>query len=472
MSKEKTQGEKLFEKLGFKFRDIGLEKPEDIEPAFDFAEGYKTFMDASKTENECVDTIQKMAEAKGYKAFDPDGHYEKGDKFYFINRGKMITLITMGEKKLNEGVRFNIAHIDSPRLDLKPVPLYEDGGMALLKTHYYGGIKKYQWGVMPLSMHGTVILKDGKTLRLNIGEKDEDPKFYITDLLPHLAMEQEKRRLSEGLKGEELNVVIGSLPYPDKELKDKFKLTVLKILNERYGMVEEDFLRADIALVPAYHATDIGLDASMVGAYGQDDKACAYPALMAAFDVAAPEYTTVTVLTDREEIGSVGNTGMSSEALDLLMEELCDIYGVKLREMYRNSVCVSSDVNSAFDPTFPDVFEKQNASILGRGPAIMKYTGHAGKAEASEASALLMARLIACMEKEGVIWQIGELGKVDIGGGGTIALFMADRNVDTVDMGVPVLAMHSPWELASKLDIYHTYKAFCAFYRAYGAHKP
>lgn len=465
MKKERTEAEKLQEDIGFEFKNIAFERPEDIKPAMEFAEGYKSFMNSAKTERECVEVIAGMAQDHGYKAFDSSKKYQAGDKIYFANKKKAITLITLGKEELSRGARFNVAHIDCPRLDLKPFPLYEDTEISYLKTHYYGGIRKYQWGVIPLSMHGTVITRSGHELKLSIGEKDDEPKFYISDLLPHLAMEQSKRPLSQGLKGEELNIIIGSLPYPDKEVKDKFKLMTLKILSDKYGMTEEDFLRAEIEMVPAYKACDIGLDRSLVAAYGQDDRVCAYPALMSALDITDPQKTTVTVFTDKEEIGSEGNTGMNSRFLDDLLEDLCETAGTKLRDLYRNSVCLSSDVNSVFDPTFQDVFEKQNASILGHGPAIMKYTGHGGKAGGSEASAETMAELIDCMERENVIWQIGELGKVDIGGGGTIAMYMADRDVDTVDIGVPVMAMHSPFELSSKLDIYHTYKAYRAFYR-------
>lgn len=465
MEKKITKGQKLKDKIAFEFKNIAMERPQDIGEAMGFCEGYKKFINSSKTERECVDTILKMAKKEGYEKFDPSKKYMPFDRFYYVNRKRMMILITLGKKDLTEGARFNVAHIDSPRLDLKPFPLYEDGDMALLKTHYYGGIRKYQWGVIPLSMHGVVMLKDGKTVTIKIGENDDEPRFVISDLLPHLAAQQSKRRLSEGLKGEELNIIVGSIPYPDKEVSGKFKLNILKLLNEKYGMSEKDFVRADIEMVPSYKACDIGLDRSMVGGYGQDDRVCAYTALMAAFDIKEPTYTSITVFTDKEEIGSQGNTGMSSRTLDNILNDLCENHGVKLRDFYRNSICLSSDVNSAFDPTFSDVFEKQNSSFLGRGPAIMKYTGHGGKSGGSEASAESMQEIIDCMEKEDVIWQIGEIGKVDAGGGGTIALFMASRDVDTVDVGVPVLSMHSPFELTSKLDIYHTYKAYIAFYR-------
>lgn len=463
--KEKSEGQKLQDKLTFQFKHIGQLRPEDIDAAAEFCEGYKTFMNSSKTERECVKTLEAMAKNEGYVPFDPTASYKSGDRFYFINRKKNVMLVTVGKKALDQGIRFNIAHIDSPRLDLKPNPLYENTEIAYFKTHYYGGIRKYQWGTTPLSMHGTVVLNDGSCVDISIGEKDDEPKFVVSDLLPHLSAQQNKRPLNEGLKGEELNIIIGNIPYHDDDVTEPYKLMALKLLNDKYGMTEKDFTRAEIEMVPAVKATDIGLDRSMVGAYGQDDKVCAYAAAMAAFNVKEPEHTTVTVFTDKEEIGSEGNTGMASRALDHFVEDLCDIFGVKARNVYRNSVCLSSDVNAAYDPTFPDVFEKNNSSFLGHGPVLTKYTGARGKSGSNDASAETMSRVIACMEKENVIWQIGELGKVDEGGGGTIALFMGDNDVDTVDLGVPVLAMHSPFEITSKLDIYHTFKAFCAFYR-------
>ena len=463
--KEKSEGQKLQDELSFSFEHIGKIRPEDIEPSIEFCEGYKTFMNSSKTERECVRTLEAMAKKEGYKLFDPKASYKSGDRFYYVNRKKNVMLVTVGKKPLDEGIKFNIAHIDSPRLDLKPNPLYENTEIAYFKTHYYGGIRKYQWGTTPLAMHGVVVLKDGSCVDICIGENDDEPKFVVSDLLPHLSAQQNKRPLSDGLKGEELNIIVGNIPYQDDDVTEPYKLMALKLLHDKYGMTEKDFTRAEIEMVPAVKAADIGLDRSLVGAYGQDDKVCAYAAVMAAFEIKEPEHTTVTVFTDKEEIGSEGNTGMASRALDHFVEDLCDIFGVKARNVYRNSICLSSDVNAAYDPTFADVFEKNNSSFLGHGPVLTKYTGARGKSGSNDASAETMGQIIACMEKENVIWQIGELGKVDEGGGGTIAKFMGDNDVDTVDLGVPVLAMHAPFEITSKLDIYHTYKAFCAFYR-------
>jgi len=463
--KKLTEAQKLEKQLGMEFEHIGKKRPEALEESMEFCEAYKVFLDAGKTERECVRFVEAAARKEGYKPFDREKKYKSGDRFYYVNREKCIILVTVGKKGLEEGARFNIAHIDSPRLDLKPNPLMEIDELAYFKTHYYGGIRKYQWGVTPLAMHGTVVLKDGRKIYLDLGEKPEDPRFMISDLLPHLGAKQNERPLKEGLRGEELNIIMGNYPMQGEDLKAPFKLMVLKLLNERYGITEADFMRAEIEMVPAAKASDIGIDRSMIGAYGHDDKVCAYTAFMAAFAVKKPEYTTVTVLTDKEEIGSEGNTGMASRFLDHFMQDLCEIGGVRVRDMYRKSVCLSSDVNAAYDPSFSDVFEKQNSSFLGHGPVITKYTGARGKSGSNDASAETMAMVIGCMERDGVIWQIGELGKVDEGGGGTIALFMGDMDVDTVDLGVPVLAMHAPYELVAKVDVYETYKAFCAFYR-------
>lgn len=461
---KKSEGAKLQEKLGFSFPHIGKKHAEDVKRAEKFAVGYKQFLDQGKTERECVAYAEKLVKRAGFVPFDRSFSYKAGDRAYFVNRGKNIMLITFGSQPLEEGVRFNIAHIDSPRLDLKPNPLYEKDELAYFKTHYYGGIRKYQWGTIPLAMHGVVVLKNGKTVELSLGEADNEPKFVVSDLLPHLSAKQNQRPLAEGLRGEELNIIVGSLPYQDEEVKEPFKLMALKALHDRYGMTEADFMRAEIEMVPATKASDVGVDSSLIGAYGQDDRVCAYTALMAAIDVKTPLHTTITVLTDKEEVGSDGNTGMASCALHHLMEDLCELSGVRSRDVYRKSICLSSDVNAAYDPTFADVFEKQNSCFLNHGPVLTKYTGSRGKGGSNDASAETMAAVIRCMDEADVLWQIGELGKVDEGGGGTIALFMGNRDVDTVDLGVPVLAMHSPFEVTSKLDVYETYRAFKAFY--------
>ena len=461
----KTEGQKLEEKLFFKPKHIAKDNPKDIEKAMEFAEGYKTFLDHSKIERECVSYNVALAEKAGYKPFSRGIKAKTGDKFYYVNRGKNLYLVTIGKKPLNEGIHFNIAHIDSPRIDLKPNPLYETEELAYFKTHYYGGIKKYQWTTIPLALHGRIMLADGKAIDVDFGEKPGDPVLVITDLLPHLGRAQGERKLNEGIKGEELNILLGSLPVDDKEVKEAFKLRVLSILHDKYGITEKDFMRSELTLVPAQKAVDVGLDSSMVGAYGQDDKVCAYTALMAEFDCKKPEYTSLTALVDKEEIGSTGNTGMESDALLHFVEDLAECEGERVRDILRNSICLSSDVNAAYDPTFPDVYEKQNSSFFNHGPVLTKYTGVRGKGGSNDASAETMQKVIGYMEDAGVAWQVGELGKVDEGGGGTIAMFMGNMDVDTVDLGVAVLSMHAPFELTAKLDVYYTYKAFLAFNR-------
>ena len=459
----KTEGQKLEEKLFFKPKHIAKDNPRDIEKAMAFAEGYKTFLDNSKIERECVSYSVALAEKAGYKPFTRGIKAKTGDKFYYVNRGKNLYLVTIGKKPLNEGIHFNIAHIDSPRIDLKPNPLYETDELAYFKTHYYGGIKKYQWTTIPLALHGRIMLADGKAIDVDFGEKPGDPVLVITDLLPHLGRAQGERKLNEGIKGEELNILLGSLPVDDKEVKEAFKLRVLSILHDKYGITEKDFMRSELTLVPAQKAVDVGLDSSMVGAYGQDDKVCAYTALMAEFDCKKPEYTSLTALVDKEEIGSTGNTGMESDALLHFVEDLAECEGERVRDILRNSICLSSDVNAAYDPTFPDVYEKQNSSFFNHGPVLTKYTGVRGKGGSNDASAETMQKVIGYMEDAGVAWQVGELGKVDEGGGGTIAMFMGNMDVDTVDLGVAVLSMHAPFELTAKLDVYYTYRAFLAF---------
>ena len=442
------------------YQDLTAAQREEMES---YCKRYAAFMDTCKTEREATAWATAQAEAHGFKPAVPGMDVKPGDKIYLNNRGKSFLIAVVGSESLAKGANICAAHVDSPRMDLKPNPLYEDSEIAFFKTHYYGGIKKYQWAVTPLALHGRVMLRDGRAIDLDLGEKPGDPVFVVSDLLPHLAQEQVKRTLADGIKGEELNVLLGSTPIADPEVKQAFKLKVLSILNEMYGITEADFLRAELTMVPAQHAVDIGFDRSMVGAYGQDDKVCAYTALMAEIETKKPEYTTVTALVDKEEIGSVGNTGMSGDMLLHYMEDLAEAEGERVRDVLRASLCLSADVNAAFDPTFPDAFEANNASYMNRGPVLTKYTGSRGKSGSNDASAETMQRVIKYMDDENVMWQIGELGRVDLGGGGTVAMFIANMDVDTVDLGVPVLAMHAPFEITSKLDVYYTYKAFKAF---------
>lgn len=458
-------GKELQEELTWKFPHIAKDAPEQVEEAAAFCEGYKAFLDEGKTERECVKKAVELLKAAGYAEFDTQGSYQPGDKVYYVNRNKAIIATTFGERSVKEGIRMNGAHIDSPRLDLKPSPVYEKDDMALFKTHYYGGIRKYQWATIPLAMHGVIVKKNGEMVELNLGEKPGDPVFCITDLLPHLSAEQNERKLKDGIKGEELNIVIGSIPYTDDEVKEPVKLMALKLMNEQFGITEKDFLRAEVEFVPAHKASDVGFDRSMVGAYGQDDRICAYTALMAEIDTKNPTYTTMTILTDKEEIGSEGNTGLNSNYVGDYITYLAELEGVNPKEVFRNTICLSSDVNAAYDPTFASVYDPLNSSYVNKGCVLTKYTGARGKSGSNDASAELMAKVIGIMEKGGVYWQIGELGAVDVGGGGTIAKFVASMNIDVVDLGVPILSMHAPFELASKLDVLNTYRAFKSFYK-------
>ena len=455
----------LQKQLTWEFPHIAKEAPDQTKEAAEYCEGYKAFLNKAKTEREFVAEAVRILSENGYQEYEIGKKYETGDKVYFINRKKALIMTTFGCRPLEEGIRLNIAHIDSPRLDLKPNPLYEKTDLAFLKTHYYGGIRKYQWATIPLAMHGVVITKDGTAVDICIGEDEGDPVFCVTDLLPHLAAEQNERKLKDGIKGEELNVLVGSIPYAGEEIKEPVKLLVLKLLNEKYGMTEKDFTRAEIEMVPAVKATDVGLDRSLVGAYGQDDKVCAYTAMTAEMATEKPEYTTVTVLADKEEIGSVGNTGLDSDFSLHYIEYLADAAGADVKTVLRNSICLSSDVNAAYDPTFASVYEEKNSCYVNKGCVLTKYTGARGESGSNDASAETMAKVIDIMDREGVYWQIGELGAVDVGGGGTVACYVAKMDVDVVDLGVPILAMHAPFELASKLDIYNTYKAFKAFYK-------
>uniref|UniRef100_UPI003FF15583 aminopeptidase n=1 Tax=Candidatus Fimivicinus sp. TaxID=3056640 RepID=UPI003FF15583 len=375
-----------------------------------------------------------------------------------------VILAVIGKKSVGEGVRIAAAHIDSPRLDLKPNPLYEDFEMALFKTHYYGGIKKYQWTAIPLSLHGVIVRCDGTKINVSLGDQPDEPNFVVTDLLPHLAQEQMKRTLADGVRGEELNILVGSRPFRSDEGSELVKLAIMKLLHEKYGIVESDFLSAELELVPAFPVCDIGFDRSMIGGYGHDDRVCAYPAAMAAFACEKPEYTAVTVLTDKEETGSDGNTGLNSSYLKYFIADLARMEGLEARDVLSRSRCLSADVNAGFDPTFPDVIEKKNAAYLNRGVVVTKYTGSRGKSGTSDASAEFMGEVRRLFDEKKICWQTGELGKVDLGGGGTVAMYVANLDVDVVDVGVPVLSMHAPFEVVSKIDVYMAFRAFKAFF--------
>jgi len=433
---------------------------------FDYAEGYKTFIDEGKTEREACAYVVKAAEEKGYKPFKFGQKLKAGDKVYYNNRGKNVYLIRIGtEDVAKDGIRIIASHIDSPRIDLKQVPLYEAEGIAFAKTHYYGGIRKYQWATIPLALHGTVALANGEVLNVKIGEDDNDPVFYISDLLPHLAAKQNAKPLGEAIGGEDLNIWFGNIPYTAAENeKDKtVKENLLKILNEKYGMVEADFLSAELSLVPAYKAKDIGFDRGLIGAYGHDDRVCSYPAYTALFDEKSKKHTVMVVLADKEEIGSEGTTGMQCAIFKDLIDEIAASFGASSAAVRANSKCLSADVNAGYDPNYPEVTEKLNSAYMSCGAGITKFTGARGKSGSNDANAEYVGYLRKLFDENGVIWQTGELGKVDVGGGGTVAKFIANMNIDTIDIGVGVISMHAPYEVISKADLYEEYLAFRAF---------
>ena len=436
---------------------------EELKKCDKFCEGYKAFLDIAKTEREASAEIVKMAKARGFVEFSAKNKYKPGDKVFYLNREKSVILAVIGKESIENGVNLVAAHIDSPRLDMKQNPLYEKDEVAYFKTHYYGGIKKYQWPTVPLSLHGVIIKADGTKVTVNIGEDENDPVFCVSDLLPHLADEQYKRPAPKLIKGEELNIIIGSRPFRDDEGSELVKLNIMLILNEKYGIVESDFISAELEAVPAFKAKDVGFDRSLVGAYGQDDRVCAYTELMAVLELNDPEKTAVAILTDKEETGSDGNTGLRSSYLRYFIADLASTFGVKGRTVLQNSRCLSADVNAAFDPTFPDVFEKRNSALLNGGVCVTKYTGSRGKSGTSDASAEFAGEIRRLLDANGVIWQTGELGKVDIGGGGTVAAYIANLDVNTIDVGVPVLSMHAPFEITAKTDIWAAYRAFAAF---------
>ena len=450
--------------LGYKktnFYDVAT--PEQIDAAYEYAKDYMKYLDASKTEREAVTTSIELAKAQGYVPYTFGMDMQVGGKYYYNNRGRSLFLFRIGSKPVQDGIRICAAHIDSPRLDLKQSPLYEDGGFGFFKTRYYGGIRKYQWVATPLALHGVVIKQDGTTVQVTIGEDDADPVLYINDLLPHLGQNQNSQPLGTAIPAENLNILLGSRPLEGEE-SDKIKMNILNLLNEKYGIVEADFLSADLSLVPAAKARDVGLDRSLIGSYGHDDRVCAYPALTALFENPDAARSTMVILADKEEIGSDGDTGMQCELLLDLLYEIAKAFGANFGQMKANSICMSADVTACFDPNFAEVFDGKNVSRINCGICMCKYTGHGGKVATNDASAELVAFIRRIMVKNEVIWQAGDMGKNDLGGGGTVAKYISKHNIPTVDMGVPVIAMHSPFEIVSKADVYTTHKAFAAFY--------
>lgn len=464
MSEKKSNGQARYDELAYEKKNYFEEASEAERTAmFDYAEGYKAFLDEAKTEREACDAAVCMAKEKGFTEYKFGDKLAAGDKKYFVNRGKSVVVFRVGTEDLEkDGLRIIASHIDAPRVDIKQNPLYEQSGMCFLKTHYYGGIKKYQWTTIPLALHGVVVLKNGQKVEIKVGESEDDPVFYINDLLPHLGAEQMSHNGAKIIEGEQLNVVVGGMPYADKDVKKKIKLTVLNYLNREYGMCEEDFLSAELCAVPAFRARDIGFDRALIGAYGHDDRVCAYPAMTAVLNNES-RHTVLAMLVDKEEIGSEGNTGMQSKIYEDLMEEICIALGASFRKVRYASKCLSSDVTAAYDPNFDTVYEKMNAAMLSCGTCMSKFTGSRGKSGSNDANAEFVGEVRAMFDRAGVVWQTAELGKVDAGGGGTVAKYLANLNIDTVDLGVPVISMHAPWELISKADLYSNYRAFMAF---------
>ena len=462
MNVNKEELDALRSSLTYKRKNVySCVTEEEIEKINEYAKGYCDYLDNAKTEREAVKTSVAIAEANGFVPYNFGDKLEVGGKYYYNTRGKSLYLFRIGSENVEHGIRISAAHIDSPRLDLKPSPVYEEGNMCFFKTHYYGGIKKYQWTAMPLALHGCIITSEGKSIDVCIGEDDNDPIFYINDLLPHLGRDQMAKPASQVIPGEKLNILVGSIPLGEDS--NDIKLGILKILNEKYGIKEDDFLSAEISAVPAFKAREIGFDRSIIGAYGHDDRVCAYPALSAIIETEAPVHTIMAILADKEEIGSGGNTGMRSDIFTDLISEISIAMGANERLVKANSKCLSADVNAAYDPNFAEVYESRNSAFVNCGVVMSKYTGSGGKGGTSDASAEMVAFVRNIFDKEGVIWQSAELGKVDQGGGGTVAVYIASHNIDVVDLGVGVISMHAPYEAISKADLYMTYKAFLAF---------
>ena len=456
---------KLFNKKKSGWLEIENEEGSKI---FSFCEGYMDYLNKAKTEREFIAEAKKKAEENGFKDLNTIQNLQSGDKVYFINRNKSMYLAVIGKQPIENGLHIIGSHVDSPRLDLKPNPLYEDTGFAYFKTHYYGGIKKYQWTAIPLSIHGVIVKTNGEKITVNIGEDEKDPIFTITDLLPHLAKEQVSKKLAEAIEGENLDLLVGSIPYKDTESKEKVKLNILNLLNQKYGITEADLQSSELELVPCFKARSLGFDMGLVAAYGQDDKVCSYTALTALMEVNEPQKTAVCILSDKEEIGSMGNTGMESHVFDYFISELLNKRGENrvnlLDKVFCYSKMLSSDVDAAFDPLYSNVSDKNNSGYLSKGLTLNKYTGSRGKSGASDANAEYVAWVRDLFEKNKIKYQMSELGKVDVGGGGTIAYILANKGVDVIDCGVGVLSMHAPYEVTSKYDIYTAYRAYKAFW--------
>ncbi len=466
---DKTRGQILKDELFYKKKSAFETKTaEELGAAKDYAVGYMKWLDDSKTEREAVKASEKLLEDAGYRPYRVGDPIKAGDRLYLNNRGKSLFAIHVGTESIENGVRICAAHIDSPRLDLKQHPLYENDGVAYFKTHYYGGIRKYQWVTIPLALHGVVTKSDGETVEVRIGDEAGDPVLCISDLLPHLAKDQNGRALGQAFTGEGLNVMLGSSPFFEEDGKltpadEKVKLNIMILLNEKYGITEADFMSAELSIVPAQNAVDVGLDRWLIGGYGHDDRVCSYPALTSLIEAENSPHTCMAVLADKEEIGSVGISGMQCVLLSDLIDELAKELGGNPNVVRDHSKCLSADVTACFDPNYPEVYEKRNSSLLHCGVGLSKYTGSGGKGGTNDASAELVACVRKIFDDAGVVWQTAELGRVDQGGGGTVAMYIADHNIETVDIGVPVISMHAPFEIISKSDLYEAHKAFAAF---------
>ncbi len=466
---EKKEAEELKKKLFNQKQNGWISKSDEEKHAiFDYANGYINYMNQSKTEREIIENSQKIAESNGFQSIENYDSLKPGDKVFYNNRGKSMYLAVIGQESIENGVNIIGAHADSPRLDLKPNPLYEDQEFAYFKTHYYGGIKKYQWTAIPLSIHGVIVKTNGEKIKVSIGEAQDDPIFTITDLLPHLAQDQMKKKLADGIEGEDLNLLIGSIPF-NADVSEKVKLNILNILNEKYGVTERDLLSSELELVPAMPCKSMGFDSSLVAGYGQDDKICVYTSLTALMNIQNPTKTAICIIADKEEIGSMGNTGMESQVFDTFVSEILNKLGINrpnlLEKVFCNSKMLSADVDAGLDPIYASVSERNNASFVGRGIGLNKYTGARGKSGASDANAEFIAEVRRIFEENNIRYQIAELGKVDVGGGGTIAYILANKGIDVIDCGVPVLSMHSPYEVTSKLDLFEAYRGYEAFWK-------
>ena len=462
----KSKAAELAEKLLYKAPNTyDVMSAAEVQTAYDYCEEYKKFLDSGKTERECVSEAEKILVGKGFKPYALGDKVKVGGKYYYNNHKKSLVAFVIGSESLEKGVNISASHIDSPRTDLKQHPLYEADGMAFFKTHYYGGIKKYQWTTIPLALHGVITKADGETVDFVVGEDESDPVFYIDDLLPHLAADQMRKSLADGITGEQMNILVGSRPFEEKT-SDGVKLNVLALLNEKYGITEADFMSAEICAVPAVKARDVGFDRSMIAAYGHDDRVCSYPAITAIIAAKKPKHTAMAILADKEEIGSEGNSGMQCEVFFDIIAALAENFGVNEAVVRANSKCLSADVNAAFDPNFPEVIEKRNGCFVNKGVVVTKFTGSRGKGGSNDASAEFVGYVRNLLDNAKVVWQTAELGKVDQGGGGTVAKYIAQRNIDTVDIGVPVISMHAPYEVVSKTDVYQTHKALEAFFKA------